>query len=257
MGKKTNQQVQSSSPWEPQQPFLQDLFGQAQQNYQSGGPDYFSGNTYVPFSSQTEQAFGMMENAAQNPSATETAVGGQLAGTLQGDFLNANPYLDATFDRAAQGVTEQFQDTVLPGINATFGMGGRTGSALHGETLSDAAGELSNSLGNLSTDIYGGNYQAERGRQLQAAGMAGIPGALEDRRIDMLSGVGGAIENQGRDIIADQKNRFDFYQNRPEQNLGTLAQLIGGNYGGESSGYTKQSPWQTAGNILGGLVPFI
>jgi len=249
--------VQSSSPWQPQQQYLQDSFGQAQQNYQSGGPNFFGGNTYVPFAEQSQQALGMQEARALSGSNPENQLNQQLTGTLRGDYLNSNPYLDQMMNSASSGIREQFTDTVLPGINATFGAGGRTGGQLWGQTVADASGQLTDSLSRMGADIYGGNYQQERGRQLQAGAMVPGASALDYQNIDRLGGVGAAVEGKGREILGDQISRFNFYQNRPEQNLSTYQQLVGGNYGGEQSGYDKQSPWQTAGNVISSFVPFL
>ena len=76
------------------------------------------------------------------------------------------------------------------------------------------------------------------------------------RWITRTSGVGAATEQQGRDILQDQINRFNFYQQRPAQQLAQYAGLIGGQYGGEQSGYTRQGLGQTAGRVLGGVLPF-
>lgn len=251
MSKKTNQQVQTSSPWEPQQQYLQDLFSQAQRNFQSGGPQYFSGQTYVPFAQQTEEALRLQEQRARAGSPAEQALGQQLTATLQGDFLNANPYIDDLIDAQTQGITERFNEAVIPGITATFGAGGRTGGGLHAQALSGAAGELGDVLGNVESQIRGQAYESERQRQLQAAGLVPTASALDYQNIDRLRGVGGATEEQARQILADQQRRFDFYQQRPGQNLAQYQGLIGGNYGGTGQSYTRQPASQTIGNLFG------
>ena len=256
MGKKTNQQVQTSSPWQPQQQYLTDVFGQAQQQYYGGGPEYFPGATYVPFARQTEEALGLQEQRARGGSPAEQQLGQQLAGTLRGDYLGANPYLDDVVGAATRGVTEQFEQSVLPGIAAQFGAGGRTGSGIHQQALAQAGGELAQAVGDVEARIRGQDYGAERGRQLQAAGLVPTASALDYQNIDRLRGVGAATEQQGRDILQDQINRFNFYQQRPAQQLAQYAGLIGGQYGGEQSGYTRQGLGQTAGRVLGGVLPF-
>lgn len=97
----------------------------------------------------------------------------QLSQTAQGDFLGSNPYLDDMYQNAASRVQENFMDTVMPGINATFGGAGRTGSNIHQEMALDAADELGESLSGLASDIYAPAYETERDRQLQAAGQLG------------------------------------------------------------------------------------
>lgn len=87
----------------------------------------------------------------------------QLKSTIQGDYLNSNPYLDKTFQMAA--------NPVVANINSQFSKAGRYGSGAQAATLGTT-------LDNLSTQIYGGNYATERGRQ-QAAAIA-APGFTTD-----------------------------------------------------------------------------
>ena len=91
-----------------------------------------------------------------------------LADTAQGNYLNANPYLDAMFGAASENVTNRFNDTVTPSINATFGSGGRTGSGIHALTMANAQDKLGDDLTSMASNIYGNNYQSERGRQTTA-----------------------------------------------------------------------------------------
>jgi len=302
--------VQQADPWSGQQPYLTDSFQQAQNLFQSGGPNYYPNATYVPFSSQTEQALGMAENRAiggspveqgmqdyvtqtmQNPGGGQTQdylnsimgqpsayFGGEFGGpggqqmnqTLQGDFLNSNPYLDQTYQNAAEAM--------MPNINATFGGAGRTGSGTHGMSLGKG-------LGQLGADLYGGNYQQERARQMQAMGLAsqddlsrrgmdqsayqfqqnlglgaageanrglGITGSLQQgaaglaptaagldwQNIAQLGNVGSQVEGMAGQALGDQMNRFNYYQNRPEDNLARYIAAIQGNYG--SNTVTNQS----------------
>ena len=100
----------------------------------------------------------------------------QLRDTISGANLHGNPYLDATFSDASSAVTDQFNNQVLPNIAAQFAMAGRgdpTGQNLQGNAVSTAAGNLTDSLASLSNQIYGGNYQSERDRQMQALGQMG------------------------------------------------------------------------------------
>ncbi len=314
-------QVQTQEPWAQQAPYLQQGFQQAQSLYNSGGPQYFPGATYTPFSSQTEQGLGLTEQralggspvtdaaqglAAQSLGSRPQFAGGmsyldgglgqisqsatlgqkndplqvmqqkpwgpqgapaptsgigqfsqfagvgqqpnvpgqggfqqpglsglggigqgvqgigeanQIAGVGQGqDFagsqqlagvgptqgldaatqrfnsqltglpsvagdaltqtaggqsLGGNPYLDKQFDIASQKVTDVFNRDVSPGIASQFSLAGRTGSDAQADVQTQAAGQVSDSLGQLANSIYGGNYQQERDRQLSAAGQLG------------------------------------------------------------------------------------
>lgn len=104
-----------------------------------------------------------------NMSGTNPFAMNALNSSANGDMLNSNPYLDSMFGSASDAVTRQFKDSVMPGINATFASGGRTGSDLQAESISNASKDLGGTLNNLASNIYGGNYANERGMQMNAA----------------------------------------------------------------------------------------
>lgn len=78
--------------------------------------------------------------------------------TLAGDFLRpgTNPFLQGTFDRAAD-LTRGRLDTEFAGA---------------GRNLGASQPARSEELQTLASNIFGGNFQAERDRQLTAAGQA-------------------------------------------------------------------------------------
>lgn len=76
--------------------------------------------------------------------------------TANGSMLFSNPMLDATFNKAAEGVQNQ--------VNAQFSGAGRYGSGAH-------QGTMTQGLNDLATQMYGNAFETERGRQMQAAGM--------------------------------------------------------------------------------------
>lgn len=206
-----------------QNPFLNP--GQAQQFASSGSGPYASalqGMTGYSGFGEAQNAFGspasgslgasnqyVQDTLSQGPTSLNNAfdavqgrlgsMGGagqeQLNATARGDYLNSNPYLDQTFGAAAEGLTEQFNDSVLPGIAAQFGASGRTGSGTHALATGRAAEGLTDSLKGMAADIYGNNYQQERGRQLNAAGELGQLG-LGARSQDLQGlGLGADIYN--------------------------------------------------------------
>jgi hypothetical protein len=82
------------------------------------------------------------------------------AATLRGDYLdpNSNPWLKSTFTNAA--------DLTNARINSAFEGGNRYGSGAQ-------AGAIGTADSMLASNIFGGNYQAERARQNAAIG--GVP----------------------------------------------------------------------------------
>ena len=92
----------------------------------------------------------------------------QLRATAGGDYLGSNPYLDASFDRAAGRIGNQFSEQVLPGVQSIFGGAGRAGSPAHERSVAQATRGYGEALSDLGASTYAPAYEAERGRQFAA-----------------------------------------------------------------------------------------
>ncbi len=269
-----------TEPWSGQQPYLQDVFGQAQRLYRQGPQQFFPGTTVAPFSPQTQAALNMeqaramggdpsqrmlggyltgamgqpqvsaadiygggmgamgnlglasqyLQQAGQAPTFGQAAgmagvnpyaqaitpdfmqtargiqtagltgldptAAGQLGATARGAFMpGANPYLDALYQTGAGRIGETFQEQTMPALAAQFGGAGRTGSGAQALMAGRAAGDVAEQMRGLYGDIYAPAYEAERGRQLEAAAQLG---GLAQR--GGLAGLQTAADIYGRDI---------------------------------------------------------
>lgn len=231
---------QKNEPWGPAQPYLKGALGDAANWYSSPyGRDPFPGSTVVPFSPYTEQALGSTANRATQGSAVQRAGSNQLLNTINGDYLNNNPYLDKTFDLAAGKMRSS--------LDSQFNQGGTYGSSLH-------EGARADQLGDLATKIYGGNYESERQRQMQ--GMLFAPQQAESDYSDFnhMAEVGQSYEGQAGKNLQDVMNRYNFYQNAPYARLQQLSGLVNpaGALGGTQQGtQTQGSSSNGSSNALG------
>ena len=91
-----------------------------------------------------------------------------------------NPLTSLAFQQGFGDLTEQFNESVLPGINSAFGAAGRTGSGLHSQAVTNAAGELADAGAGLAANIFGGASESALERQL-AASQAGVSDDLARR----------------------------------------------------------------------------
>lgn len=272
------------------QPYMQYGAGQARALYETGGPQYYGGNTVVPFSQQTEQALGLTEqralegsavnNAAQdyatrtlssNPSSQFGGASNPYASTANPYGSVNNPYLDATFNKAADSVQQR--------LGTQFAGSGRNTEASRAVNADE--------LTNLSNTIYGGAYENERNRGLSydqqqlgigasgyeserdrmaqdldrqrsmQFGVAGLAPQLANQDYvdyQALQGVGGQVEDLTGRLMEDQAARWDFSQNAPQTNLDNyLARITGAYPGGTSSNTTPTYRNRTAG-AAGGAV---
>lgn len=226
--------VQKSDPWSGQQPYLKDVFSQAQNQFNSNTPQYFPNSTVVPFSPETQTALNLTTLRALNGSPVENAAQNQLSSTLNGDYL----YGGQGFNQALQAAHDQ----ILPMVQSDFNSAGRINSGL---AQTSEAQQLGNSFANL--------YSQGRQNQMQSMLFAPQMANQDYADIGQLANVGQQHEALQGQQLQDQMDRWNFQQNLPAQKLSQYDQLINGTYGGTT---TSTSPYyQNRGaGLLGGAL---
>jgi hypothetical protein len=201
-------------PSEFVKPYYEEALKGAQQLYQSDVPQYFPEATYVPFSGQTEAAMQLQEQRALAGSPLLGSSQQEIQNILSGQYLDpaTNPYLQQAYERAAGGVKSD--------IASQFAKAGRYGSGAMTETLGK-------SLGDIASQIYGGAYQQERARQLQAAQLAPQLAQQDYADISRLAQVGQSREGLQEAALADAMQRFQFEQQKPYTKLREYLASIG------------------------------
>lgn len=228
-----------SAPWAAQQPYLQYGYQKAGENL-ANPQQYFPNSTVVPFSNQTESALTGIENRAMSGSPVNAAASNNITQTLNGDFLD--PTTNPAFQKASQGIQSQ--------LGSQFGFAGvgGVGSGAHLNSARDAL-----------TDLAAKTYDAERGRQTQALGLA--PSIANQDYFDMsqLGQVGAAREAKAGSELQDQINRFNFAQQEPNNALARYMAMVAGGTPGQSTATTNpiySNPLATAlgiGSSLAGI----
>lgn len=266
----------NSDPWSGQQPYLNNMYVNADALYGSGvGQSYYPGNTVSPFAPQTQMGFdALMARGAGTPqqwqmgdylnqSMANTGVG-QQAMTAGGGFLGSNPFLDSVYNTGAKKITDSFNQEIMPGLNSTFGGGGRTGSGMHQLYAGEAAGEAQDALGNLAAGIYAPAYESERNRMVDAASglnqqafqSASLTPMFNDMgraNIQDVLSVGGAVENQAQNLIGADMNRYNFGQQAPWDMLMNYSNIVNGLPGSYGTAQTQTEPNPWAGAVGGGM----
>jgi hypothetical protein len=200
-GSKQTQTTEATrDPWAPAQPLLQDIIKQAQQY--GNDPSRFT----PTFSDATRQSMQGLQDMGSQPLAQADTfrrlADGTMAGydagqstlmqTASGGMMGGNnPHLDRVLATARGNAADS--------VNAQFSGLGRHGSGSH-------AGVLADKLGNIETTARLQDYDQERTRQLNAAGLlhnaglnsgqyaAGVDGA-ETARLGLL-GQAGSMQDQ-------------------------------------------------------------
>lgn len=227
--------TQTSAPWEGQQPYLTDLFQQAQQYFQ-GGPADISRGTNV---------------ALRGAEAYEQGAGtiGDIAGRAAGaqEFLTSgavlspesNPALQQYLDLVNQSTTRAFRQGGLQAIDAGAVQAGTVGSSRHGVAqglgLQGLAQQIGQQTAGISSAAYGQGLQA----YTQGLALSPQTAALQTGRGAALSKAGDAFAG-----IAElpQEQQLRLLQNYRD--------LISGQPGGTT---TLTGPGTKSGGISGAL----
>ena len=188
--KQTTTQSSVSEPWSKAQPALETGLKDAQNLYQSGaGSQPYTGSTVIPFSQQTMQGMGAVQNAA-----SQNMNGKGLSGQYQG-LLNSGG-----FNSAQQSAMSGLGGFAGGGSNVSTGRIDSLGrSAMNNPAMAgygnvaagglgvDASGQRSiasqamNNPGNAAfADMMGGGYGTSSARQSAIAGQAMNNPAMDD-----------------------------------------------------------------------------
>ena len=183
----------------------------------------YQGQRYADLNQEQQTGINMVANRAQNGSQTLDNAEGNLNQLIGG---GKNPYLDAAYGQAAEQVSNS--------VNSQFSGAGRYGSGAQQDLLAK-------NLGNVATNIYGGAYDQDQGRRLQAIGLAPQYGQLEYQDASQLLNAGQILQDQ------EQKNKdygyqqFQEQENDPYKKLAAMAAVFGTNLGGTSKTESSNS----------------
>ena len=199
-------------------PFVEFGLGEAKNLYQTRTPEYFAGQTFVSPSAQTESALAQAEAQARAGSPLTGAALGQQLGTVQGQYLGANPYFEAAMRPAAQSATQAYNDAIKQ-AQSSAALTGRYGSNVSADLQNRAAQTLASTLTNKAGELAYQNYATERGRQEAAALQAPQLAQSRFQDINQLMNVGQVREDYSQKALEDQIARFEFEQNKPYTKL--------------------------------------
>ena len=227
-------------------PYLKYGLEQASGLYAGGGPQYYTGETFVAPSQTTQAGLQALETRALagNPLTGEAQQ--QLRGTIGGAYLGGNPFFQGAFAPAAQAAQQQFQQT-LGDIGSKASLAGRYGSGAMGNLENRASGQYAQALTNTAGQLAYQNYEAERQRQQQATGLAPQMAMTDYQDINQLLQAGQLREGYTGQQLGSDVARFNFLQNQPQQNLQNYMSLVYGNPLGRVGESTTSGAADTSG----------
>ena len=204
----------------------------------------YGGQQIAGLTAEHQAALGGITNRAVNGSPLINATSRNLTDTANGAYLSpdSNPYLKGTYDKASEAV----QASLSPKFGHMQAFGQSSG---YNEALARANADI-------ASNIYGGNYQQERTRQVQAAGLAPQIAGQDYADMQALLGVGDVRRQFSQDELNLAYQTWLQQQQYPYQQLDVLSNAIRGATGGGTTSQTAPNPYQpspTAAMLGGGL----
>ena len=226
------------------QPYVAYGLEQAKNLYQSDTPQYYPSQTYVSPSAATTTALDEATARAQAGNPLVPAAQNQTLNTINGAYLNSNPYFNQALQGAAQGATTNYYDAVNA-ANSNASQAGRYGSNAQGNLIGRADTALGNSLSNAYGNLAYQNYNTERSNQINAINSAPTMAAADYTDINKLLNVGQTQEQYAQNALQADINKWNFNQNLPYQKLSAY---LGAAYGAPTGTVTNST--SSSGKIV-------
>ena len=233
------------------------LYAQAGYNLFNQPYQAYPYETVAPFTQDQQAAMDAVRARATAGSPVVNAAQQQTLNTINGDYLNpsTNPYLQQTFDQAANRVTDAFSRGTAAQTDARFARAGAFGGSAWNQAQQANQTALGDSLAGMAANIFGNNYAQERNRQQQAAQFAPNLAAQDYRDAEALLNVGGMQQGLGQQYLTADANQFQQAQQYPYQQFQMFGSMFSPNFGQQSTQtYPGVSPGAGAlGGALGGV----
>lgn len=234
---KQTTQTTSNAPWSGAQPALNTAISGAQKLYKEGtGGKVFEDSTVIPWSSQSQQAMGNIQNAATANSGglglsgqyQDVINNGGFNGSQLDALNNTRSVANSNFDINADPGFQQVMDMARNSVNGSASSAGRYGSGIHQQTMT-------NTIGDLGARQYQ-NFQARKdaaNANLFGMGQQGLGNlgtaytGMQAPNTDLMN-VGAMNEDLATRQMNDRLRIFNEQQNKPWEQVGRLNAIASG-----------------------------
>jgi len=235
-------------------PYVEFGLGEAKRLYETKGPSYFPGQTYVDPTQTTLSALQAGEQRATAGSPLLRAAQAENLANVQGQYLGGNPFFQGAFNPAAKAAQQSYYDAIQ-NVASKASSAGRYGSGAYGQLTDRAGGTFATALTDTAGKLAYQNYADERARQAAATAAAPSMAEADYGDIQRLLAIGQGREGYAQTALQDQINRYNYEQNLPQAKLQSFLSGVYGAPGGGVSTSTQpiySNPSQQAlGNLLG------
>ena len=173
----------------------------------------YTGDRFADMNQNQQTALNMVQQRATNGNPLQQAAESSLQQTIQGQ---TNPYLDSMVNKAQQSVLGTANQAAV-----------RSGSFGNSGIAEQAARQMSD----VATSMYGGAYESDAARRLQATGMAPTISQAGYQDAAQLLNAGQVAQNQQQQNQDFAYQQFQEQQNLPYKQLAAMAGPFGSNLG--------------------------
>ena len=232
------------------QPHAQGYLQRAQQVADSPYQQY-TGQRVADMAPWQTQGLQAQAQRAMSGSPVMGAANQQLTNTISGQNLTGNPYLQTQIDQAQGDLARNWNNVQKPAWDTSMQRSGSFGNSGIMQANAQAQQGLQENMGRIGADMRFQNYNAERGYQQQALGMAPTFAQQDYNDIGQLQQAGAAYQGQDQKLLDNAYSQFLESRQYPQQQLDVLGNALGRSYGQTN---TQTTPGTSTGaNLVGGL----
>jgi hypothetical protein len=258
-----SQSTSTSGPNPTIAPKLESILGNFWDWYgkNSNAPAYYPGQTVAPLSdAQKSSMISMSTWDHGTPPVLDTAIG-SLRSTMGGDYLDVgrNPYWTKALEASFRPQAEQFRDIIAPSIDSKFAGSGRTAGGAHFDTTMRGVQDLERAQSDAAAKAASDQWSQERGRMLQAAGIApSVGGAVMAQQLadaQARTQGGAMLQGQQQRVIDADVARYNYGKTAQPEWLARMAQIVQGMYpGGQTTGSSTSMGGGGGGGGFGSIL---
>lgn len=189
----------------------------------------YGGQRYADLNQNQNSALQMIQNRAQNGSATMNNAEGALNQFIQGG--NTNPYLDRMVSKAQGSVAENYNLMTKPQMESAMVNSGSFGNSGLQQMQANQQKQAAQQMSDISTQMYGNAYGTDQANRMQAIGMSPTFGNAAYQDASQLLNAGNTQQNQAQNNLDFAYQQFQNQQDYPVKQLGTMSGVIGQNMG--------------------------
>ena len=214
----------------------------------------YQGQRVADFNPYQTQAYDLTARRAMQGSPTMSAGNQTLTNTINGGYLNGNPYLQGQIDSAQGDLVRQWNNVAKPQWDTSMQQSGSFGNSGVAQAQAMAQEGLQRQLGNIDTTMRGNAYNTERGYQQQALSLAPTYANQDYTDLTQLGNAGKAYQTQNQSNLDAGYQQYLDARNYPTQQLGTFGNALSQAIGNQGTQTTTQPGVSAGSQLAGGAV---